>query len=213
MDKASQEKILLHLNKDIVLAKVIAQTDYLPYTKPMEKHLFTDLINSIICQQLSVKAADTIYKRFLELFESRKPEPKQILDLEEQTLQKVGLSKQKVKYVKNLAEFALRHHSALAQIEKYQDEEIVDLLTQIKGVGRWTVEMILIFSLQRPDVFPIDDLAIYQSMIALYNVNESNTRERKKQLYEIAKVWQPYRTWACRYLWAWRDKKVNRIYT
>ncbi|GAB4478180.1 MAG: DNA-3-methyladenine glycosylase [Thermoflexibacter sp.] len=207
MNIETQEKILLHLSKDRIMAKVIAQTDYMPYVKPMQTHLFTDLLGSIISQQLSVKVADTIYKRFLELFENRKPAPQQILDLEEQTLQKVGLSKQKVKYVKNLAEFAIQHHAELAQIEQYQDEEIIELLTQIKGVGRWTVEMILIFSLQRPDVFPIDDLGICQSMIELYEVSEPNVKERRKQLHEIAKVWQPYRTWACRYLWAWRDKK------
>jgi DNA-3-methyladenine glycosylase II len=207
MDIETQEKILLHLSQDKIMAKVIAETDYMPYAKPMKTHLFTDLVGSIISQQLSVKAADTIYNRFLELFESLKPEPQQILDLEEQALQKVGLSKQKVKYVKNLAEFTLQHHAELAQIEQYQDEEIIALLTQIKGVGRWTVEMILIFSLQRSDVFPIDDLGIYQSMVELYEVSEPNTKERRKQLHEIAKVWQPYRTWACRYLWAWRDKK------
>jgi DNA-3-methyladenine glycosylase II len=205
-----QEPIIAHLSKDPILAKAMAETEFMPYIKPVENNLFIDLLEAIISQQLSIKAADTIYKRFVGLFDLGKIYPSQILKFDDPMLRAVGLSNQKTKYVKNLAEFATHNSLEIEEINKKSDEEIIELLTQIKGIGRWTVEMMLMFSLQRPNVFPIDDLGIYQSMIELYQIDETNKKETRKKLYEIAEHWNPYRSWACRYLWKWRDKKIRK---
>lgn len=85
------------------------------------------------------------------------------------------------------------------------DEQVIDLLTQIKGVGRWTVEMILIFSLGREDVFPVDDLVVRNATIQLYNIKETDKKKLKQKLLKISKRWAPYRTYAARYLWMWKD--------
>ncbi|MCU0392435.1 MAG: DNA-3-methyladenine glycosylase 2 family protein [Thermoflexibacter sp.] len=205
-----QEQIIAHLSKDPILAKAMAETEFMPYIKTVENNLFIDLLEAIISQQLSIKAADTIYKRFVGLFDLGKIYPSQILKFDDPTLRAVGLSNQKTKYIKNLAEFATHNSLEIEEINKKSDEEIIGLLTQIKGIGRWTVEMMLMFSLQRPNVFPIDDLGIYQSMIELYQIDETNKKETRKKLYEIAEHWNPYRSWACRYLWKWRDKKIRK---
>jgi DNA-3-methyladenine glycosylase II len=202
------EIITTHLSKDQKMVVVIEKTNFQIYYKPAESSIFIALLESIVSQQLSVKAADTIYRRFVDLFEKQTPEPHAILALDDSTLRAVGLSGQKTKYIKNVADFALKNSLDMEALARLEDEEIIGLLTQIKGVGRWTVEMILMFTLQRPDVFPIDDLGIYQSIVELYEVDtQKDKKEVRKQLYEIAENWRPYRTWACRYLWKWRDRK------
>ncbi len=206
MNEADQ--IIAHLSKDPKMARVIQETDFQIYLKPAERSVFTALLESIVSQQLSVKAADTIYGRFLGLFENQLPEPHAILSLADETLRAVGLSGQKTKYIKNVASFALENSLEISEVNKLSDDELINMLTQIKGVGRWTVEMLLIFTLQRHDVFPIDDLGIYQSIVEVYEIDTTrNKKEIRQQLTEIAAQWSPYRTWACRYMWKWRDKK------
>ena len=119
-------------------------------------------------------------------------------------LRAVGLSRQKAAYVKNVADFFIEHNLMDKDWTKESDEAILSLLTQIKGVGQWTVEMILMFTLHRPDILPLDDLVIRNSMIGLYGV-EAKGRALKKRLLEIAEPWRPYRTWASRYLWQYKD--------
>jgi DNA-3-methyladenine glycosylase II len=202
------EQIIAHLSKDAKMAKVIMETNFQISLKPAEHNVFVALLESIVSQQLSVKAADTIYGRFVALFENQQPEPQAILSLADETLRAVGLSGQKTKYIKNVAFFALENSLEIDDINKRSDNELIDLLTQIKGVGRWTVEMLLMFTLQRPDVFPIDDLGIYQSIVDVYQIDTTqNKKEIRQQLTSIAAKWSPYRTWACRYLWKWRDKQ------
>jgi len=204
-----QAQIITHLSKDTKMAEIITVSNFQIHFKPVEPHIFTPLLESIVSQQLSVKAADTIYNRFLQLFDAPLPMPKAILALDDADLRAVGLSGQKVKYIKNVAEFALVNSMDIADMEKFSDEEIIELLTQIKGVGRWTVEMILMFTFQRPDVFPIDDLGIYQSIIEAYQLDNQDKKTVRKQIIDIAENWRPYRTWACRYLWKWREAKKN----
>lgn len=201
------EKIFAHLSKDAVMQSVIKATDFQIYLKPPERNVFTALMESIVSQQLSVKAADTIYGRFVNLFPHQQPTPEAILATTEEALRGVGLSLQKAKYVKNVASFALENNLETPALELLTDEELIALLTQIKGVGRWTVEMILMFTLLRHDIFPIDDLGIYQSMVEVYQIDTTqDKKEIRKQLTVIAENWRPYRTWACRYLWKWRDR-------
>lgn len=162
---------------------------------------FESLVKSIVSQQLSVKAAASIYARFKDLLEDEIIEER-ILAVEHETLRGCGLSNQKAKYIKNTAEFFKENSIDDLLLDKLSDDEIIKLLTQIKGVGVWTVQMLLIFHLLREDVFPVGDLEIRKQMIAHYQI-----KKEKKELYPeletIANRWKPYRSIASRYLWAY----------
>jgi DNA-3-methyladenine glycosylase II len=147
-----------------------------------------------------------IYERFLILFPGRYPDAEALLAMPAETLRAAGLSGQKTSYLKNIAAFHLSTPIDPAHLEALSDEDIIRHLTTIKGVGRWTVEMLLMFPMNRPDVFPIDDLGIRQSIISLYGVTETGKAQLQK-LTAIAENWRPHRTLACRYLWMARDKK------
>lgn len=179
----------------------------LPELKP-ESDYFNYLIRSVVYQQLSGKAAATIYGRFTALFPNGKPEAKKIQALDLEVLRSVGLSGQKSRYIKNIAEFSLQHDFSDAFLDGLSDEEVIRYLTQIKGVGQWTVEMLLIFAMQRSDVFPLDDLGIQSGMIKMYNLNPSLAKkELKQRMLEIAENWKPNRSLATRYIWVWKDGK------
>ena len=141
------------------------------------------------------------------MFDDYYPDPYHLQQLEVEDLRAVGLSRQKANYVKNVADFFIEQELLEKDWSNDSDESIIKLLTQIKGVGQWTVEMILMFTLHRPDVLPLDDLVIRNSMIALYGV-EGKGKALKKKLLEVAEPWRPYRTWASRYLWQWKDPIV-----
>jgi len=164
------------------------------------------LLNSIVSQQLSVKAAATIWGRFLDLFPKKYPEAKLILKMKDETMRGAGLSYQKAGYIKNIAEFSLKNSLDSKALNKLDDEALVAHLTQIKGVGKWTVQMIMMFSLQRMDVFPEDDLGIQNAIKKLYSL-ESDKQQLKKDMFQIAQKWQPFRTVACMYLWKHKDNK------
>jgi DNA-3-methyladenine glycosylase II len=123
-------------------------------------------------------------------------------------LRAIGLSKAKVNYVQNVAQFCLDNKITNNYFLKHSNEEIIDKLTQIKGVGKWTVEMLLMFSLGRENVFSVDDLGIQQAMCKLYNIRTENKKNMKLKMQEIAESWQPYQTYACLHLWAWKDDKT-----
>jgi DNA-3-methyladenine glycosylase II len=189
-----------HLKKDKHLAELI-KTIELPELNP-DGDVYSALTRSIVSQQLSTKAAATIYGRFLDLFDNRYPNIGTVLNFSIDELRAVGLSRQKASYIQNVATFF--QHKAAVDWSKLSDDEIIDQLTEIKGVGKWTVEMILMFTLQRLDVLPLDDLAIKNRMVQLYEVTTIG-RALKPELTEIAESWRPYRSVACRYLWAWGD--------
>ena len=198
------ESILLHLHQDKILSPIIDKCTLTIHKAPLQ--LFDDLLRSIVSQQLSTKAAATIYDRFLALFENKMPTPDQIKKLSDLQLRAVGLSGQKSAYIRNVVDHFDANNLYNRNWDNYSDGEIIDELTKIKGVGKWTVEMILMFSLHRPDVLPLDDLIIRNSMISFYNI----TSEKKQQvldLTQIAEKWRPYRSYACRYLWASKDLK------
>lgn len=160
---------------------------------------------SIISQQLSTKVADVIYARFRALFAKKTPSPKDIVAIPFEQLRSIGLSNAKANYVLNVCNFFIDHKITDAQLHKMEDEELVEFLTQIKGVGRWTAEMILMFTLGREDVFAVDDLAIQQSICKLYKIDAADKKAMKQQMLNISARWRPYRTYACRYLWGWKD--------
>lgn len=167
--------------------------------------IYYDLLESIVSQQLSVKVANVIFNRFLTLFPDNYPHPEHVIAIEMDQLRSVGLSGQKASYLQNVAQFALENDLEQMDWAAMSDEEIVAFLTQIKGVGKWTVQMLLMFTLGRPDIFPVDDLGIQQAMQRLFNIEEQNTRELKLKMVELAEPWRPWRTVASRYLWRWKD--------
>ena len=193
------------LNKDPVLQAIIETTPQYKKDFDAGKDVYLALLESVVSQQISVKAADAIFGRFVKLFPNDYPEPNAVLQLSETEMRSAGLSFQKVNYLRNVAEFALVNGINYDILQQKTDEEIIAYLTPIKGVGRWTVEMLLMFVLGREDVFPYDDLIIRQKMVRAYSV-ELTGKELKIKLFDIAKNWQPYRSLACRYLWRWKPE-------
>jgi DNA-3-methyladenine glycosylase II len=170
--------------------------------------IYTDLLDSIVSQQLSVKAAGTIFSRFLDLFPDKKPLPLLVIEKDVEILRGCGLSYQKANYIKNIAAYWIDNKEDMRDWQIMNDDDIIAELTQIKGVGKWTVQMILMFRLNRLDVFPVDDLGIRQGMAKLYNIEETGKALITK-MYEIAEPWKPYRGAACRYIWKWKDTKQS----
>ena len=194
---------ITHLKKDKSLKKVIEQVGEIKTKKDLD--LYVSLMRAIVGQQLSVKAANTIWNRFLDLFKDNYPTPKVVLKLKNDTLRSVGLSYQKAGYLKNIAQFSLDQSLEYKVLKSKSDNELIDYLVQIKGVGRWTVEMILMFNLNRLDIFPKDDLGIQNGMIDLYKINSVNKKELFAKMEKIADAWKPYRSLGCMYIWRHKD--------
>jgi len=197
-------EILSHLSKDKKLAVLIENCEVVIQKGPIK--VFDDLIRSIVSQQLSTSAAATIYGRFINSIDDKSSVSEQILSKNIEELRSYGLSYQKASYIQNVATHFEQKKLHDTDWHNWSDEEIIQELTKIKGVGRWTVEMILMFSLYREDVLPLDDLIIRTNMISLYDV-KSEKKQLIADLQDIAEPWRPYRTYACRYLWAAKDSK------
>ncbi len=195
---------LQHLQKDKKLAKILIEP--LPPLL-LRKNIALRLMASIMSQQLSTKVAQVIYRRFIEVYNGKEPKPQQVLDTPFDTLRSIGLSNAKVSYVKNVAEFCLENKISDKKLSSMSNQEIIEKLVAIKGVGQWTVEMLLMFTLGREDVFAVDDLGIQQAMVKLYNLDTSNKKLLKEKMLKLANKWSPYRTYACLHLWQWKDMK------
>lgn len=194
-----------HLKKDKKLAALLVEDNH---ELKRRKNTSIRLIASIISQQLSTKVAKIIFDRFLDLYNGKEPSCEQVLATDSTILRSIGLSNSKVAYVQNVAQFFLEHQITDKQLYKMQPEEVIDLLTQIKGVGRWTVEMLLMFSLGHEDVFAVDDLGIQQAMVKLYNIKYTSKKELQTKMIARSKAWSPYKTYACLHLWKWKDTKA-----
>lgn len=192
-----------HLSKDSRLRKVLAEQDAVKLSS--HKNIPLRLCASIMSQQLSTKVAKVIFHRFLELYGGEEPAPEQIAATPLETLRGIGLSNAKAQYVLNVAQFSMEHQLTDKKLKKMSNEEVIDLLTQIKGVGKWTVEMLLMFTLGREDVFSVDDYGIQTTMKKLYKLDDSNKKEFRQAMEKIAAKWSPYRTYACLHLWQWKD--------
>jgi DNA-3-methyladenine glycosylase II len=209
--------IRTHLSQDPILAQIIAETPAIRIPDPTApappNELYLSLLESIVSQQISVKAADAIFARFLALFPDKDPQAELLLLKTTEELRSAGLSFQKIKYIQSVAEFSLTNPMDRAHLNPMTDEEIVQYLIPIKGVGRWTVEMLLMFTLDRPDVLPIDDLIIRQKMIRAYPEQTSGLTGKAlyKALLAIAEPWRPYRTTASRYLWRWHPTPTTDV--
>jgi DNA-3-methyladenine glycosylase II len=193
---------IAHLSKDKKLKKLMEGT--IPFILKQKKKVYLHLCGSIMSQQLSTKVADVIWKRFLALYDKH-PTPEQIIETPFATLRGIGLSNAKVSYIQNVAKFAIEQGMEWKQLQKMSNEEVTQHLIQIKGVGRWTTEMILMFALGREDVFAVDDLGIQNAMIKLYKLDNNNKKQLKEDLLRISDKWAPYRTYACLHLWRWKD--------
>lgn len=189
------------LMADPVMNGVVNITGKLPAL--VSKNLYHALLSSIVSQQLSTKAASTIWSRFMNLLQND-PSPSRLSNVTIEQLRETGISYQKAGYLNAVAEFSAAGKLKESVIGKMQDDELVDYLTEIKGVGRWTSEMILIFSLNRPDVFPVDDLGVRQSVLQLYGL-EDHGKSTSEGLREFSFSWRPYRSLVSRHLWRLRD--------
>lgn len=184
---------------DPILASLIEQVGECNlYQVQQNGDLLFSLSRSIIYQQLSTKAATAIHRRFLQLYPDKPPTAWDILNTPDEVLRSQGISRPKVLYLKNLAQKILDGLPSLAELETMDDESIIATLTQVKGIGRWTVQMLLIFRLHRLNVLPVDDLGIRAGIRRVYNLNELPD---KKTVERLGKQWQPYCTIASWYLW------------
>jgi DNA-3-methyladenine glycosylase II len=194
------QQALTHLSAvDPGMQAIIAEVG--PCTLQPEPDVFDALVNSIISQQISIKAAAAIMGRVYAALPDGKVVPEAILALEPARLRELGLSNSKVRYVHNLAEHVVSGQLQLKHLGEYDDEEVIRQLTAVKGIGRWTAEMCLIFTLCRPDVWPVDDLGLVEGLRIACKLE---TRPTKKEAMALGEAWRPYRTFVCWYLWRWR---------
>ncbi len=194
------EKAVKYLSKDKNLKKVIQKSPK-PDFKKGNKH-FLALVRAIIYQQLSGKAAGTIAKRFYALFKASEPNAKDILKLKDSDFRSVGVSTQKTKYLRDLSEKFLSGHVDSKKILKMEDEAVREHLISVKGIGRWTADMFLMFTLVRPDVLPTGDLGIQKGFQKLFKLKKLPDEGKMEKL---AESWRPYRTIASWYLWRVAD--------
>ena len=191
----------LHLKKDKKFAPLLAEANH---TIKKRKNTPVRLMASIISQQLSTKVAAIIFSRFLALFDGKEPSCEQVLKCT--NLRSIGLSQSKVHYIQNVAEFFIANQITDKQLYAMEPDAIIDLLTQIKGVGKWTVQMLMLFSLGQEDVFALDDLGIQQAMTRLYKIKFETKKELHTKMLAISSKYTPYSSYACLHLWQWKDQ-------
>ena len=179
---------------DPVLKKLHKQYGPHQFEDRSEK-LYEELVESIIGQQLSGKAADTIFKRFLALFNNKFPTPEKLMKTDAEKLRSAGMSYSKAAYIKNIANAFKNGDLDSKKLKKMSDEDVKKELTKIKGVGNWTAEMILIFTLKREDVFSLGDAGLRRAIKNLYNI------DKEKDILKLSENWKPNRSFACWYLW------------
>lgn len=191
---------------DPALAKIINRLG--PYEFRLDEDHYEALVGSIIFQQLAGAAARAILNRFKQIYDGKIPRPRQYLDTEERQLRASGLSPQKIRYIRDLSE---RVENGVLDLEKLSDlpnDEVVKELDDVKGIGRWTAEMFLIFVLGRTDVLPVDDLGLKKAAQKTYRLRKLPTREKFEQL---SKNWHPYSSIATLYLWRSQEKPQDRV--
>ena len=201
MKKNVIDRALQHLNKDSKIKTLILNQDNPVFKKAQNP--FDALSKSIIFQQLSGKSANAIYQRFIKLYND-KPSASFILETKDKEFQKVGLSYQKIKYLKALARFFLNNKNINFDI--LSDEEISNKLIKINGVGQWTIDMFLMFTLFRTDILPAGDLGIQKGFKIIYSLDKLPTF---KFMFDKSKSWSPYRTIASIYIWGLVDSDDN----
>ena len=194
------DKAYSHLLKDPILKQILTKDQKFEFK--VSKNLYEAIVGNIIGQQLSSKPAEIIEARFRNLFSKNSfPTPEQVLKMPDVKLRECGISWAKVKYIKNLSWAVADQTLEIEELKSLADEKVVDSLIKIKGIGRWTAEMILIFHLARVDVFSIGDLGLRTAVAKLYNLDRSDL----KKIEKISWNWKPYRSFASRFLWKYLD--------
>ena len=183
------------LRKDPLLTDIIDIVG--DYTLKKRNHHFSVLVESIISQQLATGAAEAIFKRFKNLY-PKFPTASEILSTRKSKLRLVGLSGMKIEYLKDLARNIEQGRLDMKSLAKMSDEEVIASLTQVKGIGRWTAEMFLIFSLGRQDVFPANDLGLRKGVQKVFSLPDI---PKPKEVEKIGQRWKPYRTIVTWYIW------------
>jgi DNA-3-methyladenine glycosylase II len=196
-DFARAEKVLAR--RDPILGAIIRAVGCCRLGDVQRLDPFTFLTRALVFQQLSGKAAGTIFGRFLALLPNGgPPRPETVLVLSDDQLRSAGVSRQKIGYLRDLCERVAAGEVPLDHLDVMSDEETVTALTHVKGIGRWSAEMFLMFRLQRPDVLPVGDLGIANAIQRAYRLR---TRPSPEKMQALAEAWRPYRTVACWYLW------------
>lgn len=186
------------LRQDPVMAELIEKHD--PYVEP-DWDEFERLCISIINQQLSTASAAAVRERVFELFRDEVT-PEAVLAAEDEALRAAGLSRSKIEYVRNAARAFQENDYTREGLAEYSNDEVIDMLTEIKGIGEWTARMYLLFVLEREDILPLGDLAIRRGIEQLYGNGHEPGEMTRAEMREIAEAWRPYRSVATRYIWA-----------
>lgn len=202
-----RKEIKKHFQKaDPILFKIIQEIHNLEELAPkLRQDYFLSLCKQIVNQQLSGIAADKIFERFTELFPNKKITSKYLLKLSDDSIRGVGASWAKVKYLKDLARKIKDKEVFLERLPQLSNEEVIKELTEVKGIGIWTAEMFLMFSLGREDVFSHGDLGLRRAIEKIYNISNPT----RAKIEKISSRWSPYRTWACMILWSYRDNIID----
>ncbi|MCK5255547.1 MAG: DNA-3-methyladenine glycosylase 2 family protein, partial [Deltaproteobacteria bacterium] len=192
-------KILSHFKKvDPVLYSIAKEVGPVEdFTVRESSDYFRSLCREIVGQQLSGKVANVIFDRFVKLFPKQEVTPENILKIPDEDIRNVGMSWSKVKFVKDLAQKVIDGTLDVANLNKLNDQQVMEQLMQVKGIGPWTAEMFLMFTLGREDIFSAGDLGLKNAIIKLYNLEKPSQEE----ILAISKEWSPYRTYASRVLW------------
>jgi len=196
---------LNHFKKvDPILYAVIKSVEKLPSLPARRgKDYFVDLVDSIVSQQLSAKAAVTIFNRFKSLFKDKQITPKATLKLKDEKMRNSGMSYSKIKYIKDLAQKVEKGEIDLKKLDKLSDEQVIEELVKVKGIGKWTAEMFLIFSLKRTDVFSHGDLGLNNAIKRIYKMEKYSQTAVEK----IVSKWSPYKSYAALILWRSLDNR------
>ncbi len=168
------------------------------------KNVTKSLVFSIMSQQLSIQVANVMQKRFLALYGGKFPSAKTIRATPVEKIRAIGISQSKANYIHNVAEFIETKKITVAKLDKMTDEEVIDLLIQIKGVGKWTVEMLLIFGLKRENVFAVDDLGMQKAMIHLFKLHDLDKKNLLVKMEKLSRRWSPYRSYICLHMWRYK---------
>lgn len=194
------------MRRDPVLATVIrTHKGRSPLDAPIVDP-FSALVRTITAQQISTKAAATIHGRLLTLMPGGVATPEALLAIPDDQLRGAGLSRQKSAYLRDLGAKVASGELPIHALQELSDEQVIDAIVKVKGLGRWSAEMFLMFRLRRPDVLPVDDLGIVTAIQRLYRLRKRPTADR---IRKIGEAWRPYRTVACWYLWRSLESKTN----
>jgi len=200
----SSNEAIRFLKKDPKFSVIIKQVG--EYNVKITKNRYQSLIEAIIAQQLSGSAAESILKKFKKLYKTKFPKPIEVIKTPDSKLRSAGLSKMKISYIKDLSKKIETNQLNMRSISTKNDEYVVKQLTNVKGIGRWTAEMFLIFSLGRLDVLPVGDLGLKKGIQLMFSLDEL---PNEKEIEQIAETWKPYRTVATWYLWKSLQKFDN----